>query len=272
MFGLGLNLGLDDFKQVGQNKCAVSAGVTAQLFFLPLTAWIIGTLFRLPPLFQAGLMLIALCPGGVTSNTFTLLARGDVALSVTLTAISSFISVLTIPLAFALLMPQYLAGSAGQIASATPRIILQILLTTLLPVIAGMTVRNHAPERATLWHNLIKKITPLLLLTSVLLYFLSQRAVILKEARTLLTATMTLAAATMGLGALLARILKLPPAMRRTIVIETGLQNAAQAIAIGSNPALVSDPALAVPAIIYALAMNIACFGYAYAVILRKRN
>jgi BASS family bile acid:Na+ symporter len=271
MFGLGLNLSFIDFKRVASNQRAIATGLMAQLFLLPLAAYLIGALFNVSPLFHAGLILIALCPGGVTSNTFTLIARGDVALSVTLTIISSALSVLSIPLVFALWMPQYLAGSAGAVASATPRIILQILITTILPMGTGMILKNCRPEWSVKGHDLIRKVTPPMLLISVLLYFFSQREVIIQKAGSLLIVTLVLAAVTMILGALLSRAAQLPQAMRRTIIIETGMQNAAQAIAIGANTALVNDTGIAIPAIIYALAMNIACFVYAYIVILRNR-
>ena len=265
MFGLGLNLGTTDFKRVISNKRAVASGLTAQLVFLPLAAYVIGAIFRLPPLFHAGLILIALCPGGVTSNTFTLIARGDVALSVTLTVISSFISVITIPLAFALIMPQYLAGSTGALASATPKMIVQILITTILPISIGMLIKSRRKQLAEKWHAFVKKISAPLLLVSVLLYFFSKRELIFEQAGSLLLVTLTLSGVTMLIGAGIARLSRLSTTMRRTIIIETGMQNAAQAIAIGANTALVSDTGIAIPAIIYALSMNIACFTYAYA-------
>ncbi len=271
MFGLGLNLSLTDFKRVGRNRRALLTGLSSQLILLPLVAHAIGILFRLPPLFHAGLVLIALCPGGVTSNTFTLIAGGDVALSVTLTVISSFVSVATIPLVFAVFMPQFLAGSAGAIATTTPKLIIQIFVTTILPVSIGMLIRTKKTIIAANWHEFIKKISAPLLFVSVLLYFISKRDTVIENTGALLSVTSILAAVTMGIGALLSHIMRLSITERRTIIIETGMQNAAQAIAIGANTMLVSDTGIAIPAIIYAIAMNITCFIYAYAVILRNR-
>ena len=101
MFDLGLTLRLGDFKLLAQRPMPVAIGLVGQLVVLPLIAYALAVLFQLPPLFFVGLVLIACCPGGSSSNVFSMLAGGDVALSVTLTALSSVITLVTVPVVLA---------------------------------------------------------------------------------------------------------------------------------------------------------------------------
>ena len=111
MFDLGLTLRMEDFKRVFQHPKALVVAMTGQLILLPALAFALGLLFRLPPLFFIGLVLIGCCPGGSSSNIFSKLAGGDVALSVSLTAFSSLVTLVTIP--FVLSLAASLTGSQG---------------------------------------------------------------------------------------------------------------------------------------------------------------
>ena len=98
MLGMGLSLVIDDFKRVFQYPKAVLIGLTNQMILLPVIGFLIAIAFQLPPTMAVGLMILAACPGGVTSNLITHVAKGDIALSITMTAIASFLTVITIPI------------------------------------------------------------------------------------------------------------------------------------------------------------------------------
>ena len=143
MFGLGLGLSLDDFRRVGRYPRAVVVGLGLQILILPWVAFGLALAFRLPPELAVGLMLLAASPGGATANIYSHLARGDVALNITLTAINSALCLLTLPLILNLSLEHFLG--AGQYVPPPTRKIVEVAVVILLPVIVGMIVRSKAP-------------------------------------------------------------------------------------------------------------------------------
>ena len=141
MLSMGLSLVPEDFLRVTKYPKAVAIGLISQLILLPIIGFIIAKIVPMQPAIAMGLMIIALCPGGVSSNVITFLAKGDVALSVTLTAFSSFITVFTIPI-FGNLAYQHFIGKTAAIALPIGATILQIFLMTLLPISLGMIFRQ----------------------------------------------------------------------------------------------------------------------------------
>ena len=152
MFGLGLSLRIADFTYVLRQPKAILIGISAQIIALPLIAFLLAILFKLPPELAMGLMIISFVPGGTTSNMFTNLAKGDVALSISLTAIASLITPFTIPL-FSLLAMRYFLGSESVVEIPLMKIIIQLLAIIILPVILGMfmllkVAKNSRKSRA----------------------------------------------------------------------------------------------------------------------------
>ena len=147
MLGMGLGLTIQDFKNTAKAPKAVGIGLGMQLLLLPLVAFFVTTVFGLKAGLAVGLIIIALCPGGVTSNMFSLLARGNVALSISLTAIVSLITPFTIPIILSYAMVQFL-GEATTVALPIPKTIITLLAITVLPVGIGMLVNKKAPEFA----------------------------------------------------------------------------------------------------------------------------
>jgi len=147
MLGMGLSLVIADFKRIALYPKATLIGLTNQLILLPIIAFGIVTLLSLPPMVAIGFMLLAACPGGVTSNLITHVSRGDTALSITLTAISSFASVVTIPFIMSSSLLHFL-GDAQPIALPVVKTVMQILVITIVPVSIGMTIRHFFPEFA----------------------------------------------------------------------------------------------------------------------------
>lgn len=265
MFELGLNLQWSDFKLFKTRPRPVIAGLIGQLIILPLLAWLLAKTFNLSPIFVLGFVLIGCCPGGSSSNVFSMLAKGDVALSVSLTACSSIITLLTIPVILGL-------ACAGEVSIHLPvgRLFMQNIVLMFVPIIIGIGVRKRWSKAADAIHKVLSKLAFPLLILLASVFFIQNRDVIAANFKELIIAITVLILLAMGAGALLSRTMKLNGAERRTIVIEVGMQNAAQAIAIASSPFIFNNSEIAVPAIIYALMMNVILLIYVAVTKLRK--
>ena len=262
MFQLGIELDGRAFAGVFRRPAAVAAGLVGQLAALPLIAFGVALAFRLPPVWFLGLMLIACCPGGSSSNVFSMLAKGDVALSVTLTALSSVITLFTLPAIMEFAAHFVAAQTDVKIDLPAGELILQNIVLLFLPMLCGALFRRAKPEAARRAHALLGRAAFPALMVLAAVFFLQHASTILENLKTLGVAAGTLILLAMGAGSLLSRGFGLSGAARRTIVIEVGMQNAAQAIAVAVSPLIFNDAAMAVPAIIYALLMNVVLLVY----------
>lgn len=268
MFDLGLTLEGKDFLLVIRRYKAVLAGMIGQLVVLPLLAWTIAQALHLSPIFTIGLVLIACCPGGSSSNIFSMLAKGDVALSVSLTAISSLITLGTIPFIL-----QWTTASVGEAVGVTlpaGNLLVQNLLTMLVPILLGIGVRRFWPTAAACIEHVLSRLAFPALMLLAGIFFVQHRTTIVDNFLTLGTAVTVLLLCAIGVAALLCVLFRLHQQERRTIVIEVGMQNAAQAIAIASSPFVFADGRFAIPAILYALMMNVVLL--CYVGIIKLRN
>lgn len=262
MFQLGIELDGAAFRRVAKHPKALFVGLAGQLLLLPAAAFAVGTLFRLPPVYFMGLMLIACCPGGSSSNVFSMLARGDVALSVTLTALSSIITLFTIPPVMAFAARIVERHTETSIDLPVAKLILQNIVLLFLPMAAGALfrrLRNEAAERVS---AVLKRVAFPALMLLAALFFLQYTREIIANIASQGAATAAMLLLSTGAGALLARSFRLGTAARRTIVIEIGMQNAAQAIAVASSPLVFNNGEMAIPAIVYALVMNVVLLAY----------
>ena len=264
MFDLGLTLRPQDFQLIAQRPKPVIVGLVGQIILLPLIAWGLIHLtphtLHLSPLFIIGIMLVACSPGGSSSNVFSMLAKGDVALSVTLTACSSIITLFTLPLIMAWVTAS--VGEATDIHLPIGNLLMQNLVLMVVPIAIGFLVNMFRPQAAEKIHNVLKRIAmPALLLLITVFFIQHQQTIVAQFASLGLTMTMLILATT-GCGALLAWLLKLTVRERRTLVIEIGMQNAAQAITIACSPLIFHNEIIAIPAIIYALMMNLILLAY----------
>ena len=255
MFDLGLTLEGKDFILVLKRYKAVLAGMTGQLLALPLIAWGLASLLDLSPLMTIGLVLVACCPGGSSSNVFSKLAGGDVALSVSLTAVSSIITLFTIPLVM-----QFTTASTGEaigIHLPVKNLLMQNVVTMLLPILLGIALRRYRREIALKIDRVLSKLAFPTLMFLAAVFFVQHRATIADNFTSLGLATTLLLLCAVLVAVALSAIFRLKTQERRTIVIEVGMQNAAQAIAIAGSPFVFNDGRIAIPAIIYALMMNV---------------
>ncbi len=260
MFELGLNLKIEDFKLFKTRPRPVLAGLIGQIIVLPLLAWLLGRAFGLEPIFLIGFVLIACCPGGSSSNVFSMLAKGDVALSVSLTACSSIITLVTVPLIMEGVTTA--AGSAVQVHLPVGKLLMQNIVLMFLPIVVGIAVRKRWANAANKMHNILSRIAFPALIFLATVFFIQNRDAIIDSFGQLGLSVSVLILLAMGSGALLSHSMSLTGKERRTIVIEVGMQNAAQAIAIASSPLVFNNDVIAIPAIIYALMMNVILITY----------
>ena len=272
MFLLGTELDKKAFGDVVRNPRAVFVGMVGQLLFLPLIAFGVAVLFGLPPQYFIGLVLVACCPGGSSSNVFSLLAKGNVALSVTLTALSSVITLFTIPVIMGF-VSSFVSEQAGvNMELPVGKLLVQNLVVFLVPMLAGFMFKRLAPEAACKVNKGLGKVAFPALMLLALVFFLQYTEEIIANFAVLGVAAALLIILALLAGSLLSRLCGFGKDIRRTIVIEVGMQNAAQAIAIAVSPFIFNSGEVAIPAIIYALLMNVILLTYVYAIRLRERR
>ena len=272
MYGLGLSLKFTDFRTMFKKPAAIFIGLAGQLLILPAIAFAVAQIFDLPALFYMGIILIACCPGGSSSNVFSKIAGGNVALSITLTALSSVITMFTIPIILQIALNQCSGyeAFAGLSVQSTPQgislpvsnLLIQNIVLMFVPILLGAATKRLWPAWATKADKLISKTAfpALMLLAGV--FFIQHRRTIAENLLIVGAAVIALLLLSISVSAILARLSRLKSRERKTIVIEVGMQNAAQAIAIASSPFIFNNSALAIPAIIYALMMNVVLLVY----------
>ena len=260
MFDLGLALRFEDFGSVFRHPRPIVVALVGQLVFLPAIALALAYLLKLPPVFFLGLVLIACCPGGSSSNVFSKLAGGDVALSVTLTAISSIITLFTIPVIMGL--ATRLVGESVGITLPVGNLIRRNLLLMLLPVLLGIGLHYAWPKGAEKLDKVLTRMSFPLLLVLITVFYIQHRHTILDNIGILGLCVTALILLAIGLSSLLSRLVRNNARQRRTVVIEVGMQNAAQAISIASSPFIFANEEMAIPAILYSLMMNIVLLIY----------
>lgn len=252
MIGLGLSLTLADFKRVVVFPKAAGVGLAGQLIGMPLTAFVLALLFNPPPFIAVGLVIVAACPSGITSNAYSFAARADVPLCVTLSAVTSVVTVLTIPFLINLALQTF--GDQGQLG-ALPVLPMLVGLAsyTLLPLVIGMIVRDRFPELAARAVEPLRKSVLYLMAVVLILGVVSSYRQLIDHAATAGGLVIAMNILTMGLGYGLARLFRLSAAQAVTITFEVGVQNLALSFAINFN--MLQRPDLATTGLIYAAVM-----------------
>ena len=267
MLGLGLGLSIKDFTRVIKTPKDFLIGIVCQLILLPIVAYIITIILRLPIEIALGLMIIAAAPGGVTSNVLTKFANGDVALSISLTAVGSLISIISVP--FIVFTSAEMLGVTNISKDITlTGIAIKMALVVTVPVIIGMTIRSFAENFVNSKIKIINNITSLLFVIVFVAIYVEERANILNYLTQAGTAVLTLNIVMMVLAFFIAKCCATGISQRKCIALECGLQNGTLAVFVSTL--IFDEIAYFVPTAAYALIMYITGFIFIY--ILRKSN
>jgi len=252
MFGMGLSLRIEDFKRILIYPKAVGIGLLNQLIFLPIIAFGIANLFELPAELAVGLMILAVCPGGATSNLITHLAKGDAALSITLTAFSSVITVFTIPFLVNYSIGYFIPGGEAQQLEVVGTVV-SVLVITIIPVALGMLVFAKLPKLAAKLDLPFRRISAIFFVIIVVAAVLKEKENLVRYFVEAGPAALTLNVATLALSFGTARLFKLPFRQGLTIAIESGIQNGTLGITIAAT--LLMNSVMTIPSAIYSLIM-----------------
>ena len=252
MMGMGLTLVTNDFKRVLKYPKAVGIGLTNQLILLPIIGFTLANIMPLRPEYAVGVMLLVLCPGGTTSNLFTYLAKGDVALSVTMTAIASVITVFTIPivLSFSLI---YFMGSGSEFELPVLKTVLTLVLLTIVPISIGMLIKRYAPKVADRSQLYVSRFGVIFLTFLVLFLGYVQRDIIVDAFIATGPISVLLNLSTMALGYYSSKWFGLNLAQRTSVTLEVGLQNSTLSIFMALT--LLSNYDMSMMPAIYTLVM-----------------
>ena len=262
MLSMGLGLTVNDFKRILIEPKAVILGLIAQLIMLPVIGFLLVNILPLTPELAVGVMILAACPGGPTSNMVTYLVQGNVALSITLTAISSLITVFTIPLVINLAM-QNLMGETVTLQLPFLTTVVQIAIITLIPVTIGMVLHYYAPRFAAKIEGWVKWLSLFFLALIIVGLLAKERANVATFFVQVGWAAFALNVTTMALGFAIATLAKLDIRRAKAITVEVGIQNGTLAIAVASAPTFLNTPSMAIPAAIYSLMMYATCAVFA---------
>ncbi|MEM7069591.1 MAG: bile acid:sodium symporter family protein [Pseudomonadota bacterium] len=259
MFGMGLGLTVSDFTRVFSKPRAFFVGAFLQIISLPILALLIVSIFPMAAPFAVGIMILAACPGGVTSNILTYIGKGDVALSVSLTAIISLIGFITVPLITGWALTNFMGEAAPELPIA--KTMIGILLITTVPVMLGMIVRKISAGFADKAENVFGPLSIIVFVVVVVGALIAERHNVVEYIAQTGVPAIVLNVVTMGVAAAVAAMLAVPIAQRTAITLECGLQNATLGITVAVT--LLDRTDISVPVAVYGLLMLFTGFAYA---------
>ena len=235
MFGMGLSLVSGDFTRLFTYPKAVLVGLCNQLLFLPLIGFVIVVLFGLNPSMAIGVMIISICPGGPTSNLITQVSRGNIGLSVTLTALSSLITVFTIPILLSKFIAYFSGDTDVVIQIPILETMLQILVITVIPVSIGMMIRKRREAFALHMEKPMRTASTVLFVIIFLIIIIANKDNLIQAMKEVGLPTLLLNLSTMGLGYLSAKLFGIKGKSQISITIESGIQNGTLAFVIATT-------------------------------------
>jgi BASS family bile acid:Na+ symporter len=267
MLGMGMTLTINDFKRVFTSPKAVLLGLSNQLLLLPILGLLLIWAFNLNGTMAVGIMLLALCPGGATSNIISHLAKADLALSISLTAISSTITNFSIPIFLNLALFHFMGGTEA-VQLPIGKTIIQIFAVTILPVSIGMVIKQKLPAFTEKSLKLVNVLSAVFFVLILLMAIVKERENIVPYFQQAGIPALLLNVVAMFMGYFTGLTFALEFKQRVAIAIETGIQNGTLAIAIALSPVMLNNTEMAIPAAIYSLIM----FGTATLVVLWSRK
>jgi len=259
MVAMGLSLTVDNLLEVVRKPKAITAGLCAQLLFLPLLAIGYGFLFDSPPVIAAGAIILAACPGGITSNAYVFASRADVALSIGLTTVASFITVFSVPFLTLLALNLHMDQSAIPTLPAGD-MMWTLAKLTIVPVAMGMTLRGLRPGLALRMIEPLRVATLLALFVIVVIGTITAWDTIVENALTAGVLMTAINLTAMAFGYALGRLLRLPFPQVASITFEVGVQNLSLALFVAFT--FLQSPELAISTLVYALVMKITAMSF----------
>jgi len=253
MFGMGLSLTIQDFTRLGKAPIAIGAGLIGQLLLMPLAAFAICQVFSLDTSLAIGIMILAACPGGTMSNVMSQLAKANLALSVSLTAISTCICVFSTPFIIQFAV-EYFAGEQAATFSLLETAI-GLFIVTLVPVMIGVLCRHRFSAWAIKSELFFRRFSLGFMVMMIIAIVIQERSALASSFEQVFFACLALNLVSMLMGIIMAKVFKLSLIDTTTLAIEVGIQNATLAILIAIS--FLNSPALAVSAGVYGLAMYI---------------
>lgn len=254
MLGMGLSLRADDFKRIIQYPKAIFLGLFNQLIILPLIGLAIASSITTEPEIAVGIMILAACPGGPTSNLISFMAKGDLALSVSLTALSSLITIITIPFIVMFALERFM-GTGQEIALNIPEMILQIFVIVVIPIFIGMLLRRWKNSFAVQMARPVRIASGIVLALIIVGLVVKEHVNFVDYFKQAGIATLLLNVVTMVIGYYSAKLFKLRKESAISISIESGIQNGTLAITIAI--VLLQNATLAIAPAVYSLLMFI---------------
>tara|TARA_B100000242_G_scaffold187021_1_gene134486 strand:+ start:1622 stop:2470 length:849 start_codon:yes stop_codon:yes gene_type:complete len=267
MLGLGLGLTTNDFKRVLKSPLVFAVGITTQIILLPLVAFFLIWLIKVPLEIAVGVMIIAAAPGGVTSNVMTKFANGDVALSISLTAVSSIISIISVPI-IVLNSAKFLGVTNLSQEITMTGIALKMAGVVTLPVLIGMLIRSFASNLISNNIRIVEKITGFLFIIVFAAIWIEERNNIISYLSKAGSIVLTLNLVMMFIAYYIAKFFSSNIQQRKCIAIECGLQNGTLAVFVATQ--IFTNIAYIIPTAAYALIMYITAFIFIY--LLKKTN
>ncbi|WP_151741487.1 bile acid:sodium symporter family protein [Acinetobacter seifertii] len=249
MLGMGMTMTVDDFKGVLQSPKAVLIGVVAQFVVMPGLAYVLCKLFNLPPEIAVGVILVGCCPGGTASNVITYMAKGNVALSVACTSVSTLLAPVLTPAIFYLLASQWLKIDAASM-------FISILQVVLVPIVIGLILRTWLKRQVESYIQVMPLVSVIAIVAIVAAIIGGSKAAILQSGLLILAVVILHNGFGYLLGFTAARFFKLPYADSKAIAVEVGMQNSGLGVALAAVH-FAASPITAVPSAIFSLWHNI---------------
>ncbi|QVR68069.1 MULTISPECIES: bile acid:sodium symporter family protein [Acinetobacter] len=249
MLGMGMTMTVDDFKGVLQSPKAVLIGVVAQFVVMPGLAYVLCKLFNLPPEIAVGVILVGCCPGGTASNVITYMAKGNVALSVACTSVSTLLAPVLTPAIFYLLASQWLKIDAASMFISISQVV-------LLPIVIGLILRTWLKRQVESYIQVMPLVSVIAIVAIVAAIIGGSKAAILQSGLLILAVVILHNGLGYLLGFTAARFFKLPYADSKAIAIEVGMQNSGLGVALAAVH-FAASPITAVPSAIFSLWHNI---------------
>lgn len=264
MLALGLTLTVADFRRAATVRRPLLIALICQSLVLPTLCWLIAVALHLTPNLAVGLMLMAATPGGMLANIVSHLARGDLALNLTLTAVNAVLSIFTIPVILAFSLSWFLGE--GRFIPLQFDKFFTVFAMVLIPVAIGVAIRHRFPEFARRLQRFVRIAAAVLLVVAVVGGIARGKATLWSHFGVLSAAVVCFCAVSLTVGYLVSRQLKLPPPQAIAVSLEIGLHNAVVAIGIALSPQLLNNADMATPAAVYGIIGPLIALTFVFAV------